>query len=173
MNRVLTLVLAGAVLAGPTTAQTPSAQTPSAQTSVAQSSVAQSSGALTPEQVVAARQSALMLSAATFGSMKTAAADSDPEIKRATFAARALARWSRTLTSMFPAGTDLPSSRARPEVWSDRAGFEKAAADYAAATGKLADLAAANDKPGFAAQLNEVGAACQACHSKYRARPQG
>jgi len=123
--------------------------------------------------LIHARQSALMLSAATFGSMK-GPIDSGADIGSQAFAAKALARWARTLPSLFPAGTGPEAgvpTHALPTVWSDRAGFEQRAADYAAAADKLAALAAANDKAGFAAQWGVVRQACQACHDKYREAP--
>ena len=122
---------------------------------------------LTPEQIVAARQSAYGLSAANFAQLK-AQADAGVDVHTLAFPARQLARWARTLPTMFPAGTNLPTSHALPTVWSDRAGFEAKAADYAAAATKLAELAKASDKPGFTAQFAVVGATCKACHDSYR-----
>lgn len=123
--------------------------------------------------LIPARQSALMLSAATFGSMK-GAIDSGGDVSGQAFAAKALARWAHTLPSLFPAGTGKASgvsTKALDTVWSDRAGFEQRAADYAAAADKLAQLAQANDKAGFAAQWGVVRQACSSCHDKYREAP--
>jgi cytochrome c556 len=60
-----------------------------------------------------------------------------------------------------------------PTVWSDRAGFEQAAANYAAAADKLAGLAQANDKEGFTAQLEQVNLACNFCHTTYKEGDRG
>ncbi len=123
--------------------------------------------------LIRARQSALMLSAVAFGGMK-ATIDSGADVSSQAFAARALARWSKTLPSMFPAGTGKASgtpTKALDVIWSDRAGFEARAADYAAAATKLAQLAEANDKPGFAAQWQVVRQACSSCHDVYRETP--
>ena len=57
---------------------------------------------------------------------------------------------------------------AKPEIWSDRAGFEAKAADYAAAADRLAELAAGDDAAAFAAQLAVVRASCQSCHDGYK-----
>ena len=121
--------------------------------------------------VIKARQASFHLSAGTFGPMK-AAIDSGADVKVFTFGAKGLARWARTIPSMFPAGTGAEAgvpTKAKPEIWTDRAGFEQRAADYAAAADKLAELAEANDKPGFAAQWLAVRNACSACHDRYRA----
>lgn len=119
------------------------------------------------ESLIKARQASLALSAATFGSIGPAV-DAGVELKTQTFAARALARWAKALPTLFPAGTDTAPSRAKPEVWTDRAGFERAAADYQAATEKLLALTEGQDREAFKAQLAEVRAACQACHTGYR-----
>ena len=118
---------------------------------------------LTPEQIVAARQSAYILSGGNFAAMK-AAADSGAEIRQLAFPARALARWARTLPSLFPAGTNLATSKALPAVWSDRAGFEARAAAYAEAAGALAQAAQAGDRALFLERWAAVRQTCAACH---------
>ena len=122
---------------------------------------------LTPEQIVAARQSAYILSGGAFASMK-AAADSGADVRSLVFPARALARWARTLPSMFPAGTNLPNSKALPSIWSDRAGFEARAAAYATAAQTLAEAAQAGDRAIFLQRWAEVRATCSGCHDGYR-----
>ena len=122
---------------------------------------------LTPEQIVAARQSAYVLSGGAFASMK-AAADGGADVRALVFPARALVRWARTLPSMFPAGTDLPGSKALPAVWSDRAGFEARAATYAAAAQTLAEAAQAGDRAVFLQRWAYVRATCSGCHDVYR-----
>jgi len=122
---------------------------------------------LSPEQIVAARQSAYQLSAGSFLSMK-AAAEAGADVHMLVLPARALARWARTLPTMFPAGTNLPSSKALPAVWSDRAGFEARAAAYAGAARALAEAAQGGDRAIFLQRWGEVRAACAACHETYR-----
>ena len=128
---------------------------------------------LTADQVVKARQSAFMLSAADFGGMK-GFIDHGDEVAPLAFNSGALVRWANTIPTMFPAGTGpgqvTVPTKARPEIWSDRAGFEAAAANYAAEATKLRDLAKAGDKPGFATQWGVVRQSCSACHDKYRAK---
>jgi cytochrome c556 len=122
---------------------------------------------LTPEQIVAARQAAYGLSAGDFAAMKMAA-DAGADVHSLVLPARALARWARTLPSLFPAGTDLPSSKALPNVWSDRPGFEARAAAYAGAARALAEAAQSGDRAVFLQRWGEVRAACSACHDTYR-----
>jgi cytochrome c556 len=126
-----------------------------------------------PDEVIAARQASFDMSAATFGGMSHAAEAPDAEAKKFGFQANALAKWAKVLPTLFPAGTGpggAAKTAALPTIWSDRAGFDKAAGDYAAATAKLLELSKANDTPGFKAQLGEVNKACAACHGAYRAK---
>jgi cytochrome c556 len=129
---------------------------------------APAAGAVSPQQIVAVRQAAFGMSAVVFGSMRPVV-ESGGDVKPLTFGARNLAKWARALPGTFPSGSGTPESHAKPAVWANRADFERKAADYAAAAGKLAELAAANDKAGFAAQYKVVGGTCGACHDAYRA----
>lgn len=122
---------------------------------------------LTPEQIVAARQSAYMLSGGSFAAMK-GAADAGADVRTLVFPSRTLARWARTLPSLFPAGTDLAGSKALPTIWSDRAGFEARAAAYAEAARLMAEAAQTGDRAAFLARWADVRATCAACHDGYR-----
>jgi cytochrome c556 len=126
------------------------------------------------DQLIAARQAGFKLQGAAFGGMK-GVIDAKGDVKTQAFAAGAIAAWARALPGLFPAGSDGGTTKALPTVWSDRAGFEKAAATLATEAGKLADLAKAGDQPGFATQWGVVRNACSACHDKYRApdKPKG
>lgn len=116
---------------------------------------------------IAGRQAAFRMSGALLNGMKGAIERGD-DVASQAFAARAMAGWAKAIPGMFPAGSDGAPSNALPTVWTDRAGFEAKAADYAAAATKLADLAKAGDKAGFAAQFAELGKTCGACHTSYR-----
>jgi cytochrome c556 len=84
--------------------------------------------------------------------------------------AKAMARWMKQFPTTFPAGSDKPPTKALPPVWSDSAGFHKAADNFVAAAEKLTELAKAGDAEGVAAQVKVVGDACSACHRTYRQR---
>lgn len=122
---------------------------------------------LTAEQIVEARRAAFFLSGGSFAQMK-ATADAGGDVKGLVFPARTLARWARTLPTMFPAGSAVPPSKARPEIWSDRAGFEAAALAYFDAAERLAAAAQAGDRAAFLERWAEVRGACGACHDSYR-----
>ena len=123
-----------------------------------------------PDDIIAARQAGYDLVASTFGGMKPVV-EGGQDVKPLTDASKALASWGRAIPTLFPDGTQTGhNTKARPEVWSDRGGFEKAAANYTAAAEKLSQLAEANDKAGFATQYAALGQTCGACHRGYRAR---
>ena len=71
---------------------------------------------------------------------------------------------------MFPAGSDKGETKALPTVWSDMPGFQKAGAGASAANDKLAMAAGSGDMAATAAAFGDVGKACGACHTKYRAK---
>jgi cytochrome c556 len=141
---------------------------------VAAAGVAGARPGLSAEQFIAARQASLDMSAVTIGGIKSAIKGGQ-EAKTQAYPATALAKWARVLPTLFPAGTGQGQTRAPTHalarIWTDRAGFDKAAADYAAATGRLVDLAKANDTAGFQAGLAEVSQACIACHRAYKEAP--
>lgn len=128
--------------------------------------VAAGSGNSAGNSLVPARQAAFRLSGATFGGMK-AAIDRGDDLKTLLSPAKALAAWAHNLPAMFPAGSDGASTKALPNVWSDRPGFVKAAAAYAEAADKLTALVAAGDKAGVAAQWTATRATCKSCHDTY------
>jgi len=128
---------------------------------------------VTPEvagEIVAARQAAFAMSAVTLGSIK-AAMDAGAAPQSMGFSTGALARWASALPNLFPAGSGVDvvaTTKAKPEIWSDRAGFEGEAAKYAAAAVRLQELIAAGDTAGANEQFLVVRASCQSCHDAYR-----
>lgn len=121
------------------------------------------------DALISARQAAFEMSGATFGSIK-ATIDAGGDVTKLAYPAKALTHWAQALPGLFPPGSDGGATKAAPTVWSDRAGFVKAAASYEAAATKLGDLAKAGDKAGVAAQWTVLRGTCTACHDTYRQR---
>ena len=122
------------------------------------------------ETLIAARQAGFDLQAGVAAGMKTVV-DGGGDVKGLVDGAKGLSSWGHTIPAVFPDGTQSGhNTKARPEVWSDRAGFEKAAEKFWTEADKLATLADANDKAGFAAQYTTTTQACGACHRAYRVR---
>lgn len=76
----------------------------------------------------------------------------------------------RTLPSLFPAGSGTGDTKARPEIWTDNATFQKLAADILPALANLRTAAAAGDGAAFAEAYRAVGPNCGNCHRPFRAR---
>ena len=74
----------------------------------------------------------------------------------------------RGLPALFPAGSGTGETRALPAIWSDRAGFEQAAANMVTALGVLRTAAASGDVAATTAAFGQAGATCGACHRAYR-----
>ena len=132
---------------------------------------AASSGAvaMSPERVVAGRQAAFRLSQSNFMVMRLAS-EKGAETKALASPARSLAHWAKALPGMFPPGTGpgVANTRARAEIWSNRADFERKAADYAAAAARMADAAEAGNLAEGRVQWDATWRSCGACHDLYR-----
>lgn len=93
------------------------------------------------------------------------------DVKTLEGRARAITRYAAIMPSLFPQGTAAGSNtKALPEVFSDAAGFQKAAMAMGAAATRLADAAKAGDAELVATEAKAVGATCGACHNAYRAK---
>jgi cytochrome c556 len=124
----------------------------------------------TPADIILTRQAGYSLLGATFGGLKTAI-DAKVDVKPLAARADAMAKWGASIPLAFPKGSDVGyPTKALPTIWSDRAGFEKAAANFTVESQKLSVLAKAGDTDGFAAQWKVTGDTCGACHKEYRAK---
>lgn len=59
-------------------------------------------------------------------------------------------------------------TRAKPEIWTDAAGFEQAANDAISAAKAFADAAASNDDAMIGEKIKAVFDGCKGCHKNYR-----
>jgi len=66
---------------------------------------------------------------------------------------------------LFPAGSDGGESRAKPEIWTDRAGFDKQMKDAQAAAVALQSV---KEEAAFLPALRTLGGSCKSCHEMYR-----
>ncbi|MDP6707428.1 MAG: cytochrome c [Alphaproteobacteria bacterium] len=82
--------------------------------------------------------------------------------------AEAMVQLSKGILTHFPEGSADSKSRAKPEIWSDWAGFQKAAAAFEAATPGLVVAAKSGDQAKIGAAVGAVGKTCGGCHKPYR-----
>ena len=127
-------------------------------------------GAPSGAELVSARQAGMDMSAATMTLLKNASTNGVP-LKNLAFPSSGLARWAAVLPTMFSENTKNVVSRAKPTVWTDRAGFNAKAQTFIDTTKALSAAAAADNKPGFDAALASIGAACKGCHESYQVQP--
>ncbi len=123
------------------------------------------------QDIVNTRQASMIMSAVALGAVRGAAARPD-SVKGAAFPASGLAKWATAMPAMFPASTrHVAGTRARPEIWTNRADFNAKAAAFASATAALVSAAKADDKAAFTAAVESTAAACKACHDAYQVPP--
>jgi cytochrome c556 len=75
------------------------------------------------------------------------------------------------LPTWFPRGSGVearPMSEAKADIWTDAAGFSAAASTLQVQVSKLNQAAMSGDVAAVKAQIRPTGAACKACHEKYR-----
>ena len=123
-----------------------------------------------PQELVAARQAGMMMSASSLNLLKGASANGAP-LKNLTFPASGLAKWAAAMPALFADNTRGVASRATAKVWTQKADFAAKAKAFADSTKALADAAKAEDKPAFDAALASTAASCKGCHDTYQTPP--
>lgn len=121
--------------------------------------------------LVDARQGGMTMLVANMGALGRAEAAPEADaIKRAAFPASGIASFARSLPALFGEETrDVAGTRALPAVWNDAEGFAAQIAEFQAATAAVEAAAKADDKAAFSESLARTKAACQSCHTAYRA----
>lgn len=126
--------------------------------------------AATPAQVIAERRAGYKHMGEAFKAMKDGIA-AGADVRQFATGAGDIVAWATKIPTMFPPGTETGGgTHALPEVWSDRAGFDKLAARLKVEAVKLQQVAATGDKAAFVAQFKVTGAVCGQCHRNYRAK---
>lgn len=75
---------------------------------------------------------------------------------------------SKQTVTLFHGGAPGKGSAAKAEIWSDWAGFEKAAKAYQDAAPGLVPAAQSGEAPKLQAAIQAVGATCGGCHKPYK-----
>jgi cytochrome c556 len=82
--------------------------------------------------------------------------------------ARQLAASAKLVGAAFEANLSEGATDAKPEIWSDWAGFEQAIADFEAAANTLAAAAASGDGAAIGPAVKGLGKTCGGCHDSFR-----
>ncbi len=70
----------------------------------------------------------------------------------------------------FSPGSEKGTTRAKPEIWSNKADFEQKFVDLQTAADALDDAVESGDRKAIAAAVGNAGKACKACHDDYKAK---
>ncbi|MEW6330620.1 MAG: cytochrome c [Pseudomonadota bacterium] len=82
--------------------------------------------------------------------------------------ARSLQALTRNIPALFQKDSDFGDTKARDEVWSKRADFEKRANDTKAKVEVFAKAVQSSNQQTIAASFKDVGESCKACHKDFR-----
>jgi cytochrome c556 len=123
-----------------------------------------------PEQAIKYRQSVMALQGAHFGRLGAMA---NGRVPFDAAAAQANADLVLTLSKLpfaaFGEGTDKAApTRAKPEIWTNRADFDAKAKTYQDEAVKLQAVAKTGNLEQIKAAFNAVGDTCKGCHDKYQ-----
>ena len=105
-------------------------------------------------------------SMATIGGALSRGNIEDP--KQLMFPVKVLTMASKRVAHVFPEGSQHPESKAKPEVWTDKAGFEDHAAKAVAASQALEKAVGGGDVGQVGSAFKGMYAACKQCHDTYR-----
>ena len=95
-------------------------------------------------------------------------ADYSPAVEEA---AKKLQQHSKEVAALFPAGSTSEKSRAKPEIWSNAAGFQKWVTAFQTSSEELVQASATKDKEKTSAAFAAVGNTCGGCHDDFRSAP--
>lgn len=123
---------------------------------------------LKPDDIIAVRQAGMALAGGFAETIKAGIA-SGADTKQYVEGAEALVKWATAYMSLYPDGTQKGhDTKAKAEIWTDRAGFEKANAAFLAASEKFVLAAKSGDKAAFADAWKAEGQSCGGCHRNYK-----
>ena len=125
----------------------------------------------TTADVIEARQTSLKAMGKAMKSSAESFKSGSPDAVLIRANAQVIAGNADKLATWFPAGTGAggpTKTGAKAEIWTDPAGFAKAAGDFSAAAKAFGAAAQGNDLAATGAALATLGGTCKACHEKYR-----
>lgn len=101
------------------------------------------------------------------------ALESGSDLKAVAANAQGIADWAAKIPTMFPPGSGPEAgvkTAALPEIWANKADFEKKAGDLHTAAAALVVALNTGDKAQAGPAFQAMGGTCGACHRTYRAK---
>jgi cytochrome c556 len=123
-------------------------------------------------QIIQTRQASYKQMAAALKGINDQLRGGSPDIAQIRRRAALLANYGVQVLRWFPRGSGPQAgvrTRARPEIWSDRAGFERAGARLLIAARGVNRAARSGDVAAIRASMPALRQACSGCHDDYRA----
>lgn len=127
-----------------------------------------------PQEIVLKREKAMKELGGHMGAIKTFLQDGTGSAEDVARRAGEIGAIAAKMPAMFPEGTEMNGAadskyKARPEIWLDTEGFEKAARRLESESKALATAAGGGDKAAVAAAFQSLGKnGCSECHKSYR-----
>ena len=84
--------------------------------------------------------------------------------------ARSINQNSKMTLAMFPKGSGLGDTKAKPAIWENWSKFENAVKAFESESAKLAKVAESGDMQALAKQVRATGKSCGSCHKNFRER---
>jgi cytochrome c556 len=125
-----------------------------------------------PAETIRMRQTNYKQMGAAMKGINEQVRSSSPQIEAIRAGSRTILGHAPNVLRWFPRGTGPESgvrTRARPEIWSDHAGFTRTGATLLVAARNLDAAARRGDIAAIRAAMPAVGRACSSCHDSYRA----
>ncbi|WP_210542398.1 cytochrome c [Rhodoferax sp. PAMC 29310] len=121
------------------------------------------------EDAVKYRKSALFVMQQNFGRVAGMAGGKIPFDAKVAADSAAVAEYvSRLPWTAFGEGTDKGDTRAKPEIWKERAKFDEYAEKMQAEMVKLSAAAKTGNLDSIKAAVNATGGSCKTCHDAFR-----
>jgi cytochrome c556 len=96
--------------------------------------------------------------------------DAGGPTEKAVPEAEKIVQVARVNPGHFPTGSDKGDTKALPDIWANKADFDKKFATLEAEATKLVAAAKSGDNKALGAQFGQVGGACKSCHDAYRGK---
>jgi cytochrome c556 len=84
--------------------------------------------------------------------------------------ARSIQQNSKMTLAIFPKGTGLGNTKAKPAIWGNWSKFESAVNAFVRESSELAKVAESGDMKALAKQFRATGKTCGGCHKDFRER---
>ena len=124
-----------------------------------------------PEDAIKYRKSALFVMQQNFGRVAGMAAGKGPFDAKVAADSAAVAEFVGKLPwAGFGPGTDKGDTKAKPEIWAEKAKFDDYAHKLEAELAKLTVAAKSGNLDNVKVAVNAAGGACKACHDDFRAK---